>query len=176
MKKLMVVLFAFCMTAAVMAADAPKAEPGAKKADAADAKVLYEASASEKAVADPFGGDGKAIKAGRGHHEEQQLVLSGKEFFKVPAAAERANQTLVFRIAVNGPKSVRIVFTANDKSGSQTVTLPDEGKWCDVEIPMAAIGERLGDGAGVVDISLFQKDQPGTGSLFFKSVSLVTKK
>jgi len=177
MKKLSVALFVFCLAAGVQAAqDAPpKAEPDAKAAPKADTKMVYDASTAQKGVADPFGDKGNALKAGRGHHEEQQMVLSGQEFFKVPAAADRAGQTLVFRLAVNGPRSVRIVFTAKDKSVSQTVNLPEEGKWCDVEVPMAAIGERLGDGAAVVDISLFQKDAAGTGSLFLKSVSLATK-
>jgi hypothetical protein len=140
-------------------------------AKTSDAQVLFDAAAAtDKAIPDPFGGAGVALKAGRGHHQEQQLVLSGQVFLTVPA--ERAGKSLVFRLAVTGPRSVRIVFTGGGKSVSRTVDAPEEGAWCDVAIPLAALGDELGTGAGIDDITLFQKDAAGSGSLFLKSVSL----
>ena len=159
---------------------APAASAPTPAADGGQTTVLFDAAkdatagAHRAVVPDPFGGQGDVLAGVLGHHQEQQLVLvNGQGFFTVPA--DRKGCSVVFRLAVTGPRGVRIVFSTSGQSVSYSTTVPDEGKWCDVSVPLSTVADRLGAGNKVFDITLFQKDLSGKARLYLQRIALTAK-
>ena len=120
---------------------------------------------------DPFGNAGQVVVAEQAHHDEQKICLVTDEgMFVVPG--NPTNQFIVFRLAVQGPLGVRIVFSTSKGSVSHRATLAEENKWCDVVVPLAALADRLGRGEKVNDITILQKDISHKGMMYMQSAVL----
>ena len=145
--------------------------PGAKTTLVLDAAIATKIRARTTVAPDPFGNAGLVIVGDKAHHDEQKISLvSGEGLFTIPA--DPAGQSVVFRLAVQGPLGVRIVLTTASGSVSYPTTLAKEGKWSDVAIPCATIAGRQGKGEKVIDITVFQKDLTHKGMLYLQSVVL----
>lgn len=124
-----------------------------------------------EAVPDPFANQGLVARGTRGTPNEQKLVfLNDQGFFALPA--DRSQKAIVFRIAVTGPRGVRIVFCSKDKTLSYHTTLPAEAMWCDVRVPLQAIADGLGPNAMVMDVTIFQKEISDHAALFLQSATM----
>ena len=145
--------------------------PGIRTTLLLDATIAKKIRDRTTVVSDPFGNSGLVILGDKAHHDEQKICLvSGEGFFTIPA--DPAGQSVAFRLAVQGPLGVRIVFATTNRVASCPVTLAQEGKWQDVVVPLTAISGRLGKGERVVDLTLLQKDITHKGTLYLRSVVL----
>lgn len=145
--------------------------PGLRPTQLLDAAIARKIRDRTTVAPDPFGNSGLVILGDKAHHDEQKIcIVSGEGFFSIPA--DPAGQSVVFRLAVQGPLGVRIVFATTNGIASYPVTLTEEGKWLDVAVPLAAIAKRLGPGERVVDITLLQKDLTHKGMLYLHSAVL----
>ena len=160
------------------AAETPAPAAGSQPANPAT-KLLLDAALPEQirlhtsVAPDPFGSAGPVLLSDKGLHDEQKMgFVSASGIFTVPTNS--TGQSLVFRLAVHGPTGVRIVFSGKSGSFSYRTSLSAEGRWCDVAVPLAIIAERLGKGATVDDITLFQKDPSHKGMLYLQHAMLTT--
>lgn len=148
--------------------------PGAKTTVVLDAAIAKQQRGQIPVAPDPFGNSGLVVRSDKAHHDEQKICfVSGEGLFVVPA--DPAGQSVVFRLAAQGPLGVRIVFSTKNGSVSYPVTLAAEEKWFDVAVPLPAIADRLGKGEKVLDITLFQLDLTKHGTLYLHSAVLAVK-
>jgi len=148
--------------------------PGAKTTFLFDAVEGATRRLHFEAVPDPFGGPGTVARGTAGLHGGQKLVfLNDRGFFAMPADA--TGRSVVIRMAVRGQRSVRIALVAKGKGFSYRATLPAEGKWCDVEVPLSSAGNRVPAGAKIVDVTLFGSDPSPGAALYVHSAVLTLR-
>ncbi len=115
-------------------------------------------------IDDPFGGPEQAGKGTAGAKGLQKMVLlNGEGFFAMPADPE--GQAVVIRLAVKGKRDLRVLLVAGDQHASYRPTLPAEGTWCDIELPLAR-ARRIHAGRKIVDITIWQQDTSDAAVLY----------
>lgn len=143
----------------------------------ASATVILDASSARRIreqtqlVPDPFGSTNLVIRSTQAHHDEQKIFfVRGDGLFALPA--NPANASLDLRLAAQGPTGIRIVLATTNGSATHRATLPATGQWCHVSVPLAPLADRLGRGAPVIDLTLFQKDESHQGNFFLERATL----
>ena len=125
-------------------------------------------------IDDPFGGSARAGQGTRGARGRQKMVLLNADgFFAMPA--DRAGKAVVIRLAVKGKRDLHILLVAGGGgSAGYRRTLPAEGRWCDVELPLARAG-RIDAGARIVDITIWQQDTAPSAVLYVQKAWLADR-
>lgn len=106
-----------------------------------------------KPVPDPAGGGGTVLVGERVSKTEHHMVFEQKPgFFKVPEGHKGA---VVARVFVRGERRVRVALVAGEKLKSYYLQVPEEGKWCDLVLPLEHVKAKISAGETVNDISLW---------------------
>ncbi len=123
-------------------------------------------------IDDPFGGREKAGRGTRGAGGLQKMVLlNDRGFFAMPP--DREGKAVVIRLAVRGRRELRILLVAGgSQSADYRRTLPAEGRWCDVELPLLE-ARRVPSGAKIVDITIWQQDTAPQAVLYVQKAWLI---
>ena len=123
-------------------------------------------------VDDPFGGTGKVVVGEPvGKNANKTTFINGKGFFAIPAEWEGS---VFIRLAVRGSRKLKVQMVAKGRRPkSYYPELPAEGKWCEVELPLAGTEKRIAAGAKVNDITVWHLDKSEGTVLYIQSARLV---
>ena len=161
--------------AALLAGCGSAADPWA---DRPGAVLLFDATRGAtqrnhfEPVRDPYGGRAKVGRGTWGAQGGQKMVLlNDAGFFAMPADA--AGHSVIIRLALRGQRDLRFVLVGEGGKGiTYRRTVPAEGRWCDIELPLSEAAGRITPGEKVVDITVMQFDPSEQAVLYVHSAVL----
>jgi hypothetical protein len=116
-----------------------------------------------KPVPDPAGGGGTVLVGERVSKSEHHMVFEQKGgFFKVPEGHRGA---VVARVFVRQERRVRVALVAGGKLKSYYLQAPEEGRWCDLVLPLDQSQAKIAAGEAIDDISLWLQPPEGVKEL-----------
>jgi hypothetical protein len=126
-------------------------------------------------VADPFGGRDMVGRGTWGAHGGQKMVLlNDAGFFPMPANADA--WSVMIRLALQGQRDLRFVLVgAGGRGVGYRRSVPAEGKWCNVALPLSEAAGRIRRGVNVVDITVMQSDPSERAVLYVHSAVLARR-
>ncbi len=142
----------------------PKADDPAREAGGARLLVDHATALSfrnhVRTTPDPAGGPGTVLMSDSESRSEHQMVFQQKAgFFLVPREHSGA---VVARVYVRQERRVRVALVAGDRLKSYYLQVPEEGRWCDLVLPLTHVASKIPAGGKIDDITLWQLPPEGS--------------
>jgi hypothetical protein len=116
-----------------------------------------------KTVPDPAGGPGTVLAADRVSRGDHQMVFNQEAgFFVVP---EDYRGAVRLRVLVRAERRLRVALVAAGRIRSYYLDVPEEGRWCDLELPLRNLEGKIAPGQTIDDITIWLKCAEGQKEL-----------